>query len=75
MEGGHYQRAINGAIIQGRIPAGMKTRYAYYASDNPLISGQTLASGPMGDEGIESTYMISKAILEKITNYDETAKG
>jgi hypothetical protein len=75
MEGGHYQRAINGAIIQGHIPAGMKTRYAYYASDNPLISGQTLASGPMGDDGIESTYMISKAILEKITNYDETAKG
>jgi hypothetical protein len=51
----------------------MKTRYAYYASDNPMISGQTLASGPMGDEGIESTYMISKVILEKITNYDEPA--
>lgn len=66
MEGGHYQRAISGAIIQGHIPADMKTRYAYYASDNPMISGQTLASGPMGDEGIEPTYMISKAILEKI---------
>jgi hypothetical protein len=73
MEGGHYQRAINGAIIQRHIPADMKTRYAYYASDNPMISGQTLASGPMGDEGIESTYMISKVILEKITNYDEPA--
>ena len=70
MEGGHYQRAINGAIIQGHIPAKMKTRYAYYASDNPLISGQTLASGPMGDEGIVPTYMISKVILEKIANYD-----
>lgn len=72
MEGGHYQRAINGAIIQGHIPAGMKTRYAYYASDNPMISGQTLASGPMGDDGIVPTYMISKVILEKITNYVET---
>lgn len=70
MEGGHYQRAISGAIIQGFIPADMKTRYAYYASDNPMVSGQTLASGPMGDEGIVSTYMISKVILEKITNYD-----
>lgn len=75
MEGGHYQRAINGAIIQGHIPADMKTRYAYYASDNPMISGQTLASGPMGDEGIVSTYMISKVILEKITNYAETTES
>ncbi len=75
MEGGHYQRAINGAIIQGFIPADMKTRYAYYASDNPMVSGQTLASGPMGDEGIVSTYMISKVILEKITNYDDPGQS
>ncbi len=75
MEGGHYQRAISGAIIKGHIPADMKTRYAYYASDNPILSGQTLASGPMGDEGIVSTYMISKVILEKIANYDKAAKG
>jgi hypothetical protein len=68
MEGGHYQRAISAAIIQGHIPMGMKTRYAYYASDNPLISGQTLASGPMGQEGIVPTYMITKVILEKILN-------
>lgn len=73
MEGGHYQRAINGAIIQGHIPADMKTRYAYYASDNPLISGQTLAAGPMGDDGILPTYLISKVILEKIANYDTAA--
>ncbi len=66
MEGGHYQRAINGAIIQGHISADMKIRYAYYASDNPLVSGQTLASGPMGEDGIVSTYMISKIILDKI---------
>ncbi len=75
MEGGHYQRAISGAIIQGFIPADMKTRYAYYASDNPMVSGQTLASGPMGDEGIVSTYMISKVILEKITHYDDAEKS
>ena len=68
MEGGHYQRAISAAIIQGHIPLGMKTRYAYYASDNPLISGQTLASGPMGQEGVVPTYMITKVILEKIFN-------
>lgn len=74
MEGGHYQRAISGAIIQGHIPAEMKTRYAYYGSDNPMISGQTLASGPMGDEGIVPTYMISKVMLEKIANYNDVEK-
>ena len=71
MEGGHYQRAISAAIIQGHIPMDMKTRYAYYASDNPLQSGQTLASGPMGEEGIVPTYMITKVILQKILNYQE----
>ncbi len=71
MEGGHYQRAINAAIIQGHISSEMKTRYAYYGSDNPLISGQTLASGPMGEEGIVPTYMISKVILQKILSCDD----
>jgi len=66
MEGGHYQRAINAAIIRGHIPRDMKIRYAYYASDNPLVSGETLASGPMGAEGIAPTYLISKIIIEKI---------
>ena len=66
MEGGHYQRAINAGIIKGKIANNIKVRYAYYASDNPLISGQTLASGSMGKEGIKPTYMITKIILEKI---------
>ena len=66
MEGGHYQRAISAAIIRGHIPKGVKVRYAYYASDNPLKSGQTLAAGPMGLEGIRPTYMITKAIIQKI---------
>ena len=66
MEGGHYQKAIGSAIIRGHLPADVKTRYAYYASDNPLLSGETLASGSMGDDGIKPTYMITKIILEKI---------
>lgn len=66
MEGGHYQKAISAAIIRGHIPKDIKVMYAYYASDNPLISGQTLASGSMGEEGIKPTYMITKVILEKI---------
>jgi hypothetical protein len=65
-EGGHYQRAIGAAIIRGHIPKDVQVRYAYYASDNPIRSGQTLAAGPMGIEGIRPTYMITKVILEKI---------
>ncbi len=68
MEGGHYQRAINAAMIRGHILKDAKLRYAYYASDNPLISGETLAAGAMGEAGIRPTYMITKVILEKIFN-------
>lgn len=66
MEGGHYQRAVDAAIVREHIPKDVKVRYAYYASDNPLKSGQTLAAGPLGKEGIRPTYMITKVILEKI---------
>ncbi|MBF0572285.1 MAG: hypothetical protein HQK69_00795 [Desulfamplus sp.] len=66
MEGGYYHKAINASIIKGNIPLKTKVRYAYYASDNPLKSGSTLAAGAMGKEGIKPTYMITKVILEKI---------
>ncbi|RLC01808.1 MAG: hypothetical protein DRH90_15380 [Deltaproteobacteria bacterium] len=66
MEGGHYQRAIGAAIIKGNISQKVSVRYAYYASDNPLATGNTLAAGTMGKEGIKPAYMITKAILEKI---------
>ncbi|MDY6903375.1 MAG: hypothetical protein SWH61_01705 [Thermodesulfobacteriota bacterium] len=66
MEGGHYQKAISAAIIKGHLPRDIRVRYAYYASDNPLLSGQTLAAGEMGSEGIRPTYMVTKAILQKI---------
>jgi hypothetical protein len=66
MEGGHYQRAVDAAIIRGHIPKDIKVRYAYYASDNPLTSGRTLASGGLGNEGIRPTYIVTKAILLKI---------
>lgn len=73
MEGGHYQRAISAAVVKGHISRDVKLRYAYYASDNPLQSGETLAAGPMGNEGIKPTYMITKVILEKIFRSDGVA--
>ena len=66
MEGGHYHRAINAAVIRGHIAGNIKVRYAYYASDNPILSGQTLSAGGLGDEGIKPTYMITGVILKKI---------
>lgn len=71
MEGSHYQRAINASIIRGHVLPDVQTGYAYYASDNPLVSGQTLASGGMGTEGIKPTYMITKIFIEKILKYDQ----
>jgi hypothetical protein len=66
MEGGHYQRAIGAAIIKGNISKDVTLRYAYYGSDNPLMTGHTLAAGAMGEEGVKPTYMITKVLLEKI---------
>jgi hypothetical protein len=67
MEGAHYQKAIQSASkIRGNISADVKVRYAYYASDNPLETGSTLASGPLGEKGVKPTYIITKQILNQI---------
>ena len=71
MEGAHYQKAIQSAAkIRNAISRNVKLRYAYYASDNPLITGHTLASGGLGLDGIKPTYMITGKILEKIFNQE-----
>ncbi|MEN8186796.1 MAG: hypothetical protein ABFR05_06675 [Bacteroidota bacterium] len=67
MEGAHYQKAIQAASkIRGNISKKVKLRYAYYASDNPLETGSTLASGGLGTTGVKPTYTITQKILEKI---------
>ncbi|MGB0175923.1 MAG: DUF6909 family protein, partial [Owenweeksia sp.] len=67
MEGAHYQKAIQSAArIRKSISPDVKVRYAYYASDNPLVTGSTLSSGSLGAEGVKPTYWISLRILEKI---------
>lgn len=67
MEGAHYQKAIQSASkIRGNISSDVKVRYAYYASDNPLETGSTLASGGLGTTGIRPTYTITQKILEQI---------
>ncbi|WP_412559599.1 DUF6909 family protein [Winogradskyella sp. MIT101101] len=69
MEGAHYQKAIQAASrVRGSINEDVKVRYAYYASDNPLETGSTLASGGLGASGVKPTYVITKKILEQIFN-------
>lgn len=69
MEGVHYQKAIQAASkIRKSISENVKVRYAYYASDNPLETGSTLASGGLGTTGVKPTYLITNKILEQIFN-------
>ncbi len=67
MEGAHYQKAIQAASkIRKSIRNDVAVRYAYYASDNPLETGSTLASGGLGTTGVKPTYTITKKIIEQI---------
>ncbi len=67
MEGAHYQKAIQAASkIRNSVSEDIKTRYAYYASDNPLETGSTLASGGLGVGGVKPTYLITLSILNSI---------
>lgn len=69
MEGVHYQKAIQSASkIRKSIRKDIKVRYAYYASDNPLETGSTLASGGLGTAGVKPTYLITDKILEQLFN-------
>lgn len=69
MEGAHYQKAIQSASkIRKSISENVVLRYAYYASDNPLVTGHTLASGSLGEEGVRPTYLITTRILNRILN-------
>ena len=67
MEGAHYQKAIQAAThIRKSVNPELKLRYAYYASDNPLVTGHTLASGSLGVDGVKPTYLITLEILKQI---------
>jgi hypothetical protein len=69
MEGAYYQKAIQSASkIRKSINTNVKVRYAYYASDNPLETGSTLASGGLGSTGVKPTYLITIKIIEQIFN-------
>jgi len=67
MEGAHYQKAIQAASkIRRSISPKVKVLYAYYASDNPLETGSTLASGGLGTTGVKPTYLITEKMLKQV---------
>ncbi len=67
MEGAHYQKAIQAASkIRNSISRNVRLSYAYYASDNPLESGSTLASGSLGIDGVKPTYLVTVEMLKRI---------
>ena len=67
MEGAHYQKAIQAAAkIRKSINENVVLRYAYYASDNPLVTGGTLSSGSLGLDGVKPTYLITMKMLNQI---------
>ena len=67
MEGAHYQKAIQAATrIRKSVNPNLITRYAYYASDNPLLTGHTLASGSLGADGVVPVYLITLRVLEEV---------
>ena len=76
MEGAHYQKAIQAASkLRENIKSDVKVRYAYYASDNPLETGSTLASGGLGTTGVKPTYLITEKILEQIFKAPENEES
>ncbi|MBE9044845.1 hypothetical protein IQ255_10575 [Pleurocapsales cyanobacterium LEGE 10410] len=67
MEGAHLQKAIQAAAkIRKSINENVILRYVYYASDNPLMTNGTLASGSLGQTGVKPTYAIALKFLNKI---------
>ena len=62
------KRQFKPLLRLGNISEDVKVRYAYYASDNPLETGATLASGGLGMSGVTPTYAITHKILEQIFN-------
>ena len=62
-----YQKAIQAnSKIRKSVSPDIQVRYAYYASDNPLHTGSTLASGSLGMDGVVPTYLITIEIVKGI---------
>jgi len=65
MEGIPYLRAVHQAIKLGLLQPDMRVAIGYYASDTPLVPGESLARA-LSTRGLDATYGLNVAILRKI---------
>lgn len=65
MEGTPYIRAVHQALKLGWLPADLRVAVGYYASDSPLIPGESLARS-LSLQGVDATYGLNIALLRKL---------
>ncbi|MBT9583987.1 hypothetical protein IV102_11640 [bacterium] len=65
MEGIPYLRAVHQALKLGLLREGMRVAIGYYASDTPLVPGESLARS-LSTRGLDATYGLNIALLRKI---------
>ena len=84
MESGPYLSAITEATYDQQLPrntivdlnsAPLDIGIINYTSDNPYSLNRTLGDGFLGLNGIESVYLGSLAILQRIINLEESIKS
>jgi len=82
MESGPYLSAITEATYDQQLPRGtivdlnsapMDIGIINYTSDNPYSLNRTLGDGFLGLNGLESVYLGSLAILQRIINLEESS--
>jgi len=65
MEGVPYIRAVHQALKLGWLPKDLRVAIGYYASDSPLIPGESLARS-LSLQGVDATYGLNIALLRKL---------
>lgn len=65
MEGVPYMRAVHQALKLGWLKPHMRVAIGYYASDTPLIPGESLARA-LSVRGMDATYGLNVALLRKL---------
>ena len=65
MEGIPYLRTLHQCLKQGILRSDIKVGIGYYASDSPLVPGESLAKA-LAVQGVNATYALNLAILRGI---------
>lgn len=68
MEGVPYLKAIQGEQIKNKLPKNILVGMIYYASDNPLKTGSSLAYGGLGMRGVKPAYIAMSTVVSDALN-------